>query len=116
MAGKMGVQIVVLKNRLPAMPAAIRQAVASEIERGARGIEAGAKQNAPVRTGTLRRSINTQIAGGGLSAIVAAGVDYALYVERGTRRMGARPFMVPAFEREVPKIKAGVTKALRGLH
>lgn len=113
--GKSGVTVVVVKNLLPQMPAAIHQGVAREIERGARQIEAGAKQAAPVRTGTLRRSINTQIASGGLSAIVAAGVDYAIYVERGTRRMPARPFLIPSFEREVPRIVNAVKAVLKGL-
>lgn len=115
MAGKGGVQVVVLSNKIPGLPAAIRQGVAREIEKGARQIEAGAKQAVPVRTGTLRRSINTQMGAGGLSAIVAAGTEYAIYVERGTRRMGARPFLVPAFEREAPRIVAAVRAVLKGL-
>lgn len=115
MAGNTGVRVVMVKNRLPQMPAEIRATVSTEIERAARAIESGAKQNVPVDTGTLRRSITTQMAGGGLTAIVAAGTDYGLFVERGTRRMPARPYLIPAFEREVPKLKAAVTKALKGL-
>lgn len=111
MAGT-GVTVKILSNRLDGrIQGEIRKAVADEIEHAARQIEAGAKQDVPVDTGTLRRSITTQISDGGLTATVAAGTNYAIFVERGSRGRPAKPFLIPNFEREVPKLRA----ALRGI-
>lgn len=113
MAGKNGVTVVILSNKLDGqIQGEIRKAVATEIERSARTIEAGAKQDVPVDTGTLRRSITTTLANGGLSATIAAGTHYAIYVERGSRGRPAKPYLIPNFEREVPKLKAALRKAL----
>jgi HK97 gp10 family phage protein len=115
MASKAEVTVVVISNRLPKMPAAIRKAVAGQIEKTARTIEAGAKRDVAIDTGNLRRSIHTTIGNGGLAATVAAGTTYAIFVERGTRRMVARPFLIPNFEREAPKLVAAVHSVLRDL-
>jgi HK97 gp10 family phage protein len=114
MAGKVStkVGVKVVSNRLSQMSAEIKKDVAAEIERSARTIEAGAKQDVAVDTGTLRRSITTQIEDDGLSATVAAGTDYAIFVERGSRGGPARPFLIPNFEREVPRLRAAIKKAI----
>lgn len=59
--------------------------------------EATAKQLAPVDTGNLRNGIAftmTDTTAGELTS----SAEYAAYVEFGTRRMDARPHMVPGFE------------------
>jgi len=71
-------------------------------------IERSAKQICPVRTGTLERSIRSvvtpdkaQVVAGGAQGCapgVASPVEYAGYVELGTSRMSARPYMRPAIE------------------
>lgn len=109
------VQIVVKKNDLPKLPAAVESILRGEIQRGAYAVEASAKQKCPVRTGTLRRSIHTVLAGDGLSATVGPSVEYGIYVELGTRHRTARPYLRPAFELEAPRTIAGITRALRGL-
>lgn len=53
---------------------------------------------APVDTGRLRQSIGLQKRGEGHYR-VGTNVEYAPYVEYGTRRMAAQPFMRPALER-----------------
>ena len=55
------------------------------------------KLRAPVDTGTLFRSIDLQIKDGGLSAVVQPHTEYAAYVEFGTRKMAAQPYVKPAF-------------------
>lgn len=47
-------------------------------------------------TGTAKRSIRMTM-DGSMSGTVAYGVDYAYYLEHGTRFMTARPTMGPAF-------------------
>lgn len=66
-------------------------------------------------TGATKRSIKLQITDGGLVARVEAGTDYSGYLEKGTRKMSAQPFMKPAFEAVHPKFvddlrRAGLAK------
>lgn len=57
-----------------------------------------AQRKAPVDTGALRRSITMEMGDGGLTGKVTPAMEYAPYVEYGTRFMDAQPFMRPAFE------------------
>lgn len=60
-------------------------------------VETGAKQRAPVDTGRLRSSITWRLEPGKpLAAIVGTNVEYAAFVELGTRNMRAQPYLVPA--------------------
>lgn len=65
-----------------------------------------AKKLCAVDTGRLRSSITYEIgeSGGELAARVGTNVEYAPYVEFGTRRMRAQPFLRPAIDsvRNVP--------------
>lgn len=58
-------------------------------------IESTAKELAPVDTGRLRSSIHYDKASG----TVGSNVTYAPFIELGTRRMRAQPFLFPAAER-----------------
>lgn len=66
-------------------------------------IEANAKRMCPVDTGRLRASIGRALDrdGRGLVGVVGTDVDYAPYVELGTSRAGAQPFLRPALAAEV---------------
>lgn len=55
-------------------------------------------QAVPVDTGRLRQSINVQKIGEGHYR-VGTNVNYAPFVEFGTRYQAAQPFMRPAFEK-----------------
>lgn len=48
----------------------------------------------PVRTGALRNSLQAQSAPLGME--ISAHRPYALYLEYGTKRMSARPYLLPA--------------------
>lgn len=84
-------------------------------------VEADAKMITPVDTGALRRSINT----GGKStptsatSTVGSNLEYAPYVELGTSRNRAQPFLQPALQKNkniAKKIVADeIKKAYRGL-
>lgn len=60
-------------------------------------IEGKAKMLAPVDTGTLKNSIHVENTGLG-KRIVTDSVEYGVYVELGTSRMAAQPYLVPATE------------------
>jgi HK97 gp10 family phage protein len=116
MAGKTGVTIRIVSNRLPEMPALIRAAVIPEVQKATYGVEAKSKALVPVKTSTLRRSIHSVFENGGLTGLVGPSVLYGKFVEFGTRRMGARPYMRPAAEQVLPKFVDAVKRALGGLH
>ena len=66
-------------------------------------------------TGATMRSIKPDLASNGLRAVVKANTDYSGYLEVGTRKMEAQPFMQPAFNEIQPKFiddlrRAGIFK------
>ena len=72
-----------------------------------------AKQNAPVDTGALRNSISAEV--DGLTGFVFTGLDYAGYVEFGTYKMAANPFMRRAAEagqRELDRVTDVIVRAI----
>lgn len=73
-------------------------------------MQAKAQQNAPVDTGTLKRSIGIEITDGGMTAEVEPTADYAPYVELGTRFMEAQPYLGPAFNEQKEKFKKDMKK------
>lgn len=99
----------VLYSRIPQIAAAAPGKVALALAKTAHDVELGAKQTAPVDTGNLRASIAA--AGGGLTWRVTAAAHYAAYVELGTRKMSAKPYLVPALRTQFPKL----VSYLRGL-
>lgn len=66
-------------------------------------------------TGATKRTIKLDLASNGLRAVVKANTDYSGYLEVGTRKMEAQPFMQPAFNEIQPKFiddlrRAGIVK------
>lgn len=70
-----------------------------------------AQSLAPVRSGALRDSIDGTV--GPNQIRVFADTDYASFVEEGTSKQPAQPFMKPAFDIARPKLSARTRKALR---
>lgn len=64
----------------------------------------------PVDTGNLRDSIAVSADSGG--AEVSADADYAAYVEFGTWKMAAQPFLVPALINSADKIAAAAARMI----
>ncbi len=97
--------------KLSAMNAKARKAVGQQIAESALNIQMGAKKRCPVRTGALRNSITVDFYGK-MSAQIGPHMPYAPYVEYGTRKMAAQPYLFPAFEEERPKLEEGIKKAI----
>lgn len=74
-----------------------RQAQRDGLEAGAHIVETYAKILVPVDTGTLKGSIMVDEVTP-LEATIAPHTDYAEYVEFGTSRMAAQPYMRPALD------------------
>ena len=86
-----------------------RKAVALEIIGGK--AESYAKKLCPVDTGRLRNSITHQQYDEN-TEIIGTNVEYAPYVELGTRRQKEKPFLRPAAENHSSKYKSIVQRIL----
>ncbi len=129
--------VEIVYNKLPKLSAEVAGHVDDVIDEAAFRVERGAKDSAPVDTGFLRSSIYTVTTGGsgyahaasaaesaadrGMlpevaqpaahQAIVAVGAEYGIFVEYGTSRMTARPFVRPAVE----KVRAWFLQAIKSI-
>lgn len=81
------------------------------VAKAAADVEREAKVRAPVDTGYLRNSIQATRTDE-LSWVVNVGADYGLFVEWGTSRMGARPFLHPAANAVRPQFMAAMRQAV----
>lgn len=72
-----------------------------------------AKRNAPVKTGDLRGSIIQSTADGGLTSKTAPSVDYAPYVEFGTRFMLGRFYLKKAFDAQSVKFQRDMKRLVK---
>lgn len=75
-------------------------------------LEDHAKEIVPVDTGTLSRSINTKMEDGGKTAVTEPDTNYMTYVEYGTYKMAAQPYIRPSFYRQEPAFKEDVKKVV----
>lgn len=121
--------------------------IKDQVARSGLIIETDAKRKAPSDTGRLRGSIQTEIKNKGFTAEIFSDVNYASYVEYGTRshfppssalkgwarrhnmpgmefliarsisRNGtkARPFLIPAFEKEKVPFRNNIKSILKGM-
>lgn len=90
-------------------------AASDEVSKGGRGIigkivlavEGRAKRLAPVKTGTLRRSVTSRVVSP-TRGQVGSNLEYAPYVEYGTRYMEAQPFLEPAIDDSKAEIESAL--------
>lgn len=73
-------------------------------------IQAGAQNRSPVDTGALRNSVTSELQrnGGTLRGEVGPTVNYGAYVELGTSRMRAQPYLRPATDAVIPGYEAAL--------
>lgn len=64
-------------------------------------------------TGHTRRSIISNFLEGGLTGRVTPDVDYAFYLEYGTRYMASQPFMGPAFRKVKQQFTADLDRLVK---
>lgn len=75
-------------------PDLVIESVSEAVRKGAEAVAENARNICPVDTGTLKNSIAVAYEGG--RAEISANTDYAAYVEFGTSKMSAQPFLVPS--------------------
>ena len=76
--------------------------------------EGYAKRACPVDTGRLRNSITHVVDGGEKSVYIGTNVEYGKYVEKGTSRQKAQPFLEPAATQHGSTYRAIVQKHMGG--
>lgn len=105
----------------------LMEAMADAVAKTAFDIQAIAASKAPVDTGFLKNAIYTvtskssNYSGGGekmlsevahpdndLTAYVGAGASYSVYLEYGTTRAPAQPFLTPAVEGALPAFESAM--------
>lgn len=105
---------VVIKDNsdefLKALPEQIEQALT------AIGLtaESYAKRDCPVDTGRLRNSITNAVRTDEKAVYIGTNVEYAAFVELGTSRMKARPYLKPAATEHTAEYKRLAEQALKG--
>jgi HK97 gp10 family phage protein len=85
------------------------EAAKKAITKAALLVEKEAKLRCPVDTGRLRSSITHEITeefgGNANGALVGTNTEYAPHVEFGTRKQKAQPYLIPALQEAVTRIK-----------
>jgi HK97 gp10 family phage protein len=115
-----------LELYLRQLPDSVRAEIGVAVEDTAAAVVVGARSRAPVggpyygkkaetrKPGSLRYAIRYVLHSDKISATVRVpGIFYARFIEYGTRKMLARPFLFPAAEQERPKLRTRVADALR---
>jgi HK97 gp10 family phage protein len=86
----------------------VRNEAAKRLDAAGAAVANRARQLAPVDTGKLRDSIHYHFNANTLTLTVYADVPYAAFVEFGTSRMAAQPYLRPALA-ELPRFLSTVT-------
>lgn len=89
-----------------------RRAVSAELQRSALRVERKAKMKAAVDTGFMRNGIFV-VRVGMLRYKVTSPAGYSVYVELGTRKMKAQPFLGPAVKEESEVLFKNLRKMFR---
>jgi HK97 gp10 family phage protein len=131
-------RVIVLLDRIPEVSEHLHVALAKIIKTAAFNIEARAKNEAVVDTGAMRAAIYTVTRNSSgyssaaaqaeslqpgapmqtevpppekdTSAVVHAGMNYSVYVEYGTTKMAAQPFIAPAVAAEQPNFQQAIRR------
>lgn len=103
MAKGMGIRVKF--NDLPNIAGELAGEAEKIIDKFLTDVDADATMNAPVDTGHLKNARTRE------PRRIAWNADYAAYVNFGTRRMAAQPFVSDAVERALP----GAEQAMREL-
>lgn len=83
--------------RIRQMERALAMAAGEALQEAAQGAALDARARAPVDSGALRQGIEIRALSNGAQAVVSTAPHGAM-VELGTRRMAARPYLLPAAE------------------
>lgn len=89
-------------------------AIARALEAMGLQAEGYAKMLAPVDTGRLRNSLTHDARPGEEAVYIGTNVEYAPYVEYGTRRSRAQPYLEPAIQNHLGEYERIAKSFLKG--
>ena len=103
---------VTYTGSLEAIAAQIEEKLGAAVAAGAEAVAENARSVCPVDTGALRNSI--AVTQNGTSAEISANTDYAAYVEFGTSRTAAQPYLVPSLLGNETAVLSAMAAAITG--
>lgn len=107
-------QAIAVATRLKTAGGRVGARGAAVFRRTVLAIEADAKALAPVDTGFLRGSISSTVTGDGrfgkMTAEIGPTAYYGVFQEYGTSTQPGKPFLTPAFDRQIPGYQAAVAQ------
>lgn len=103
----------IVDNRIPAIVSAFPGLMEQVVAKTAFDIQETAQNLAPVDTGYLAGTIWTDNMG--LRAEIKPAAEYAGYVEFGTYKMSAQPYMRPSADIHEPEFTQAIDVAIRAL-
>lgn len=109
----MSVTVTVTFDKFRKIAAALPGQTRAVVRKASFDVEGQAKNRVPVDTGALKNSISTEFEDNGLTGIIAPHMEYATFVEFGTKRMSAQPYMTPAAEAVMPAFVSAMKQMLQ---
>lgn len=100
-------------NMLDSLARNIDDIVEKALTKTAIDIEGDAKSLCPVDKGILRASITYEV--DGTTATIGTNTEYAPYVELGTSKMSAQPYLYPAYKANKKDIQDNIQSQIRRL-
>lgn len=107
-------------NHTKAIQGELKENASKVIRKTLLDVLADAAALAPVDTGALKNSLSPSGEGnvfdmkpGDLFGVAGTSLEYAGFVEFGTRRMAAQPYLTPAAERQRPAFEAAMAHLLK---
>jgi hypothetical protein len=91
--------IEIVYDHFPRLSAALAPAVGKIVQETILAIETSSKIKCPVDTGALRASLHSEMTGE-TSGMVSTSMSYSQFVEYGTSKAAAQPYLTPAAEAE----------------
>lgn len=91
--------------------AEVKSKIGKAVQKNGAQMHKAAISNAPVDTGALKQSITLEVSD--MTATVQENKHYGIYVELGTRKMAAQPYIKPAFNSVKDTFVSDLRKAVR---
>ena len=102
---------MIKKNRIPDVMKATEAAKKTALHAAVVFVHGVAVLRTPVDSGNLKNSLAFVVQGD--EGRVGTNVEYAPYVEQGTSKQDAQPYLRPAVDENIPQIKSIISDILR---
>lgn len=105
-------EVDALARDLEAVGPKVMAMVRNAVKKSAFDVQRLAQMRAPYETGALKNSIGVTFGGNahGASATIGPTVHYAPYLEYGTHKMAAQPYMRPAADAVAPSFAQAIAE------